>query len=65
MYLIETQTNKKHKVFVDFIDEQDFKYITKSAFYFNWKEAREHDIYKLVLGEEILGLMACSNLSKR
>lgn len=59
MYLVETQTNRKHKVFVDFIDEQDFKSITRSTFYFNWKKEREYDIYKLVLGEEILGLMAC------
>lgn len=59
MYLIETQTKKKRRVFVNFIDEQDFKSISKSNFYFDWKKESEYDIYKLMLEEDILGLMAC------
>ena len=59
MYLIETKTNKRFEVVVDIVDEQDFKLITKSKFYFNWKEEKENDIYKLILEDEILGLMSC------
>jgi hypothetical protein len=43
----------------DSVDEQDFKSITKSKFYFNWKEEKQHGIYKLVLENEIVGLMSC------
>jgi len=64
MYLIETQTKKKRRVFVNFIDEQDFKSISKSNFYFDWKKEREYDIYKLMLEEDILGLMACYTYKK-
>lgn len=41
------------------LDGQDFKSITKSKFYFDWKKEKGNDIYKLVLNEEILGLMSC------
>lgn len=59
MYLIETKTDKRFEVIVDIVDEQDLKLITKSKFYFNWKEEKQHDVYKLVLEDEILGLMSC------
>ena len=59
MYLIEISTKRKHKVFVDVIDGEYFKYLIKSKFYFDWGKEKECDIFKLVLGEEILGLMAC------
>lgn len=59
MYLIETKTNKRFEVIVDSVDEQDFKSITKSKFYFNWKEEKKHDVYKLLLEDEIVGLMSC------
>lgn len=64
MYLIETQTNKKHEVIIDFVDESDFKSITKLKFYFDWKKELKNDLYKLVLDEEILGLMSCSQDKK-
>lgn len=59
MYLTETQTNNRCEVSVDFVGEQDFKSITKSRFYFDWKKERVNAIYKLVLNDEILGLMSC------
>ncbi|HNR85335.1 MAG TPA: hypothetical protein PKN22_02830 [Taishania sp.] len=59
MHLIDTKTNKRYEVVVDIVDEQDFKQITKSKFFFNWKEEKKNIIYKLMLDDEILGLMSC------
>ena len=57
MYVTELATNKKHQVKVRLVDQGDYKYITKARYYFNWKA--ENEVYKLVLKEEILGLMSC------
>ncbi|MDF3029356.1 MAG: hypothetical protein K0S23_3663 [Fluviicola sp.] len=59
MYVIERESNLRHQVKVKPLDDEDYKEITKSRFYFNWKTERAHDVYKLVLGDEILGVMSC------
>lgn len=59
MYLTDTKTNSRCEVSVELLDEHDLSSITKSKFYFDWRKERGNDIYKLVLNEEILGLMSC------
>lgn len=61
MYVVELESNQKHYVKVKLLDEDDYKEITKSRFYFNWKTEKANDVYKLFLGDEILGLMSCIN----
>lgn len=52
-------SNLRHSVEVKRLDDEDYKVITKSRFYFNWKTEKENDVYKLVLGDDILGVMSC------
>ncbi|MBI2257465.1 MAG: N-acetyltransferase [Flavobacteriia bacterium] len=61
MYIIDVKNNKKCAVKVKQIEEQDYKTLTKSRYYFNWKTEKENDVYKLVLDENILGLMSLVN----
>lgn len=59
MYVIEVKNNQKHVVRVEEVDIQDYKRIIKSRYYFNWKT--ENQIYKLILQDDILGLMSILN----
>lgn len=58
MYIIEVKNNQKCSVKVESVDEQDYRQITKSRYYFNWKTEKGNDVYKLVLQDDILGLMS-------
>lgn len=59
MYVIERENNLRHPVKVKRLDDEDYKELTKSRFYFNWKTEKDNEVYKLVLGDEILGVMSC------
>jgi len=61
MYVTELVNNQKHQVKVKRLDEDDYKKIVKTRFYFNWKTEKKHDVYKLVFQDEILGLMSCKH----
>ena len=59
MYVIERESNLRHSVKLKRLDDDDYKEITKSRFYFNWKTEKGKDVYKLVLDDDILGVMSC------
>lgn len=59
MYVLERKSNLNHLVKIKQLNDDDYKAITKSRFYFNWKTEKSNDVYKLVLGDEILGVMSC------
>lgn len=58
MYVIEHKSATRHLVKVKLIDADDYKHLTKSRFYFNWKTEKEKTLCKLVLDDEILGVMS-------
>jgi hypothetical protein len=59
MHVMELASNQRHLVKVKLLDDDDYKEITKGRFYFNWKTEKTNDVYKLVIQDEILGLMSC------
>lgn len=61
MYIVKLINNQKHIVKVELINDQDYKQITKSRYFFNWKTEKENAVYKLVLEDNILGLMSLIN----
>ncbi|MEX0361686.1 MAG: N-acetyltransferase [Allomuricauda sp.] len=60
MVVIEISSGKAHKIKIVPVVEEDFKSITKARYWFNWKEEKGNDIYKIqIKGEnEILGLIS-------
>lgn len=59
MYVIEQRRSLRHPVTVKRLDDNDYKGLTKRLFYFDWKTEKSNDVYKLILQDEILGLMPC------
>lgn len=64
MYLIERCNGQKHPVKVDRVEDEDYKSITKKRYFFNWKTEKENDVYKLVLNDDILGLISLINIKE-
>lgn len=64
MIVIETKTKKELKVEVKPIEESDYKSLTKKRYFFNWKEEKKQEVYKLVLEgtEDILGLVSIERI---
>jgi len=59
MNVIELIINKRHKVDVELIEKHELKLIQKSVFFFDWNKEQDNEVYKLILNDEILGLMSC------
>ncbi|GHB33238.1 N-acetyltransferase [Mongoliitalea lutea] len=60
MVVVEVSTGKRLKALVLPVEANDFKSLNKSMYFFNWKEERGYEIYKLIIvGQlEILGLIS-------
>jgi len=60
MYVTEIQTGLKHEVSILEAEDKDYKILTKSRFFFNWKDQKTSStVYKLVKKDDnILGAMA-------
>ena len=60
MLIKEVRTGDRHKVEIIPVIPEDYKSITKSRFWFDWKEEREYYVYKLRIKgtDEILGLIS-------
>jgi hypothetical protein len=63
MYITEKSTGKEHKVKIEPASNDDFRSITKSNFFFDWKTEKKSGIYKLRKydDDQILGLMSFFN----
>ncbi len=65
MHVIEVSTGKKLPASVLSVENADFNRLSKSRYFFDWKEERNEEVYKLVLkGEDdILGLVSIERIS--
>jgi hypothetical protein len=66
MNVIETSSGKKHSVEIKPIEDGDYKTLSKSQFYFDWKVEQEYEVYKLQIVEtnEIMGLISLERIPK-
>lgn len=55
--------SSKIEIIIQPVKEDDYKKITKSKFYFNWKTEKDNDVYKLMIAgtDEIVGLISLIN----
>ena len=64
MNIVEVSTGNIFPIDVLPVENTDYKVLTKSRFFFDWKEERVHEVYKLVVkGEtDILGLISVERI---
>lgn len=60
MEVIDLKNNTKKKVIIELVDDRDYRKITKSRYWFDWKTEKDYLVYKLRLegSNDILGLMS-------
>lgn len=60
MFIVDKETGESHRVEISPVSEDDYKVITKSKFWFDWKVEKNYHVYKLkIKGEdEIIGLIS-------
>ncbi len=60
MVVLEVETGEIHKVVIEPVESKDFRKLTKKRYFFNWKEERDQELYKIrrVDDAEILGLVS-------
>ncbi|MEM6719322.1 MAG: N-acetyltransferase [Bacteroidota bacterium] len=63
MNIVDVRTGKKHLVEILPVEKDDYKKITKSIFWLNWKEEQDFSVYKLQRkgSNELLGLISLEN----
>lgn len=63
--IVELKTGVSYEIEISPVNKHDYKSITKSRFWFNWKEEVKYDIYKLQIKDtdEILGLVSLESFS--
>lgn len=64
MNVIEPSSGKKHHIEIKPLEDTDYKTLTKSRFFFDWKLEQEYEVYKLqIIGSnEILGLISLERI---
>lgn len=64
MNVLDTVSGEKHAIEILPVEETDFKSITKSRYFFNWKTEKEFEVYKLRISgaNEILGLISLERI---
>ncbi|CAD5283147.1 MULTISPECIES: N-acetyltransferase [unclassified Imperialibacter] len=60
MVVIDTGTGASHKVEIEPVDDRDFASLTKARYFFDWKQEKEFEMYKLRIANmrDILGLVS-------
>ncbi|PTX61713.1 hypothetical protein C8N46_104357 [Kordia periserrulae] len=60
MTINEITTGKSHEVTIIPVEASDYKTITKKRYFFDWKQEKEFEIYKLCIlsSNDILGLVS-------
>ncbi|MDH5597769.1 MAG: N-acetyltransferase [Cyclobacteriaceae bacterium] len=66
MNIVETDSGKKHPVEIKPIEEVDYKTLKKSRYFFDWKNEKEYEVFKLqIVGtNEILGLISLEKIQQ-
>ena len=64
MIIVNTETGQSHQVKIETVESRDFKRITKRKYFFDWKEEKDQELYKLRIVEsnDILGLVSCERI---
>ncbi|MFY0607663.1 MAG: N-acetyltransferase [Cyclobacteriaceae bacterium] len=64
MVVISSAYGKEYKVEIEAVQTNDYKSITKSRYFFDWKEEQPQEIYKLniVGSSDILGLVSVERI---
>lgn len=64
MIVISSTDGKKYKVEIEPVQANDYKSITKSRYFFDWKEEQSQEVYKLKIVEssDILGLVSVERI---
>ncbi len=60
MVIFEKANGEEHKVKIEPLADKDYKKITKSRYFFDWKTEKENQVFKITLAgsDEILGLVS-------
>jgi len=51
MVIVDTRTGEQHIVEIKPVESKDYKSITKSRYFFDWRLEKEQEVYKLVIAE--------------
>lgn len=64
MIVVEVLTGKIYKAEVMPVENTDYKLLSKARYFFDWKEERSEEVYKLVLKghKDILGLVSIERI---
>lgn len=64
MYIVEASTGKKYPIEILPLENSDFKSLSKTRYFFNWKEETNQEIYKLIIKgqNEIQGLVSLERI---
>ena len=64
MTVVERLTGKVYQVEVILVESADYKSLSKARYFFDWKEERGEEVYKLVMKgqREILGLVSMERI---
>ncbi|MEQ8534296.1 MAG: N-acetyltransferase, partial [Imperialibacter sp.] len=64
MVVIDTGTGAIHKVEIEPVDDRDFASLTKARYFFDWKQEKEFEMYKLRIANtrDILGLVSIERI---
>tara|TARA_R110001606_G_scaffold399099_2_gene580611 strand:+ start:92491 stop:92958 length:468 start_codon:yes stop_codon:yes gene_type:complete len=62
--VIDTGTGASHKVEIEPVDDRDFASLTKAKYFFDWKQEKEFEMYKLRIANtrDILGLVSIERI---
>jgi len=62
--VIDTGTGASHKVEIEPVDDRDFASLTKARYFFDWKQEKEFEMYKLRIANtrDILGLVSVERI---
>ena len=64
MHIVEISTGKIHPIEILPVESPDYKTLSKARYFFDWKEERKEELYKLVLNgqKDILGLISVERI---
>jgi len=64
MKIVEISTKKEYSVEIVPVESDDYKYIKKDRYFFNWKTEKGEEVYKLrIIGSnDILGLVSIERI---
>ncbi len=66
MTIIDAKTGNKHKVEILPVESEDYKTLTKTRYFFDWKKEKGQELYKLIKEDtgDILGLVSIERIPK-